>query len=126
MSEQTPQTPAQPKVTPLSMAAFGPLTALVVRKEFIHDGKPTSDIFISVRRNVQSAEDDPNLIPLIEVPALLMLLKNVAEPAMSVRSYTAPANPMVPKPGEEPMPPTPAPPNRQQRRAEQKKGGKKR
>lgn len=120
--EETQQKPAV-KVTPLSQAAFGPLTVLVVQKDLEQEGtKVHSGIFVSIRRTVTNPEDDPNMIPIIELPALEMLLKNIAEPAMSVRSFktAAPARP-------DPVPPAPipvAPPNRKERRTAGKKDRK--
>jgi hypothetical protein len=91
-------------IEPLSVAAFGPLNVLVHRKTVEQpSGAKSAQIYVSIKRTQMLPDDEPNAIPLIELPALVMLLKNVAEPAMTVRTLQQPTNPMVPRPGEEPV-----------------------
>lgn len=84
-------------VTPISIATVGPLNALIFRKTTTtHEGAVAQEILVNIKRNRVKPDDDPAAIPILEIPALIMLLKAVAEPAMTVRAV--PAAP--PKPAE--------------------------
>ncbi len=97
MSEE--KTALKTKITPLSVASVGPLNALIFQKDTETDAGTTSEVLISIKRNPMKPDDDPSAIPILELPALVMLLKAVAEPSMTVRSLTpvAPAVPAAPK-----------------------------
>lgn len=109
MSDEKPETQKPlPKVhvDPLSIASVGNLNAMVMRKTIEHpDGHKEANVFVTIKRTPTKPEDEPGLIPLIELPALVMLLKAVAEPAMTVRSLT-------PQPA-----PAPAPKRKQRRKS---------
>lgn len=96
MSEET-KAPASSTIETLSIASIGPLHALVSRKTTTQPtGEKASELFVSIRRTPLKPTDDAGLIPLIEIPALAMLLKSIAEPAMAVRSLVAPTPPAAP------------------------------
>lgn len=106
MSEETKNettTPAAPKVRiePLSVASVGPLNVMIFRKT-ITTGDVRSQVYASIKRAIVSPEDDVYSIPLMEIPALVMLLKSVAEPAMSVQSLVKPEAPPAPAPKAKP------------------------
>lgn len=88
--------PADPKttVTPLSIVTMGPLNALIFRKDTaVEGGGVASEVFVNIKRTASQPTDDPTAIPIMEVPALVMMLKAIAEPAMAVRTLEKPTPP---------------------------------
>lgn len=97
MSEETkPETTTlgttNVKIDPLSVASIGPLNVMIFRKTITPpSGKTQSQVYASIKRAIVSPEDDVHSIPLMEIPALVMLLKSIAEPAMTVQPLNVPA-----------------------------------
>lgn len=85
--------PEAPKVstTPLSVATFGRLNIVVFRQI---EGE-RSGIFLNIR---SSNGGDPTAIPLADIPALVMMLEEIAKPAIAVRSFATPAAPVAAPP----------------------------
>lgn len=109
----TPQPPkTNIKKTPISIASFGPLSAVIFRREIEKNANKKTDVVVSIRRNVTEEGDDPTLVPLAELPALAMLLQNIAEPGMTLQQIA---------PAPTATPPAPAAPNRAARRKGKKK-----
>lgn len=94
VTDQQPQTDPQtpePKVsvTPVSIMTCGPLNVLILRRTV----DESSEFLMSVRRVVTSPNDDPNMIPIMEVPALIRMLEEAFTPSLSIRSLLPPQQP---------------------------------
>lgn len=72
MSDQSQ--PTQPTQRPLSLLTYGPLNILVLEHG--------PEIGISIRRVGNS-----NIIPLVEIPALIEMLKGIISPSISIQEY---------------------------------------
>lgn len=83
---------AKVSTVPLSVATFGRLNIVVFRQI---EGE-RSGIFLNIR---SSNGGDPTAIPLADIPALVMMLEEIAKPAIHVRSFAPPPEtPAAPAP----------------------------
>lgn len=85
MSNENPQ--PKVKITPTSVVTMGPLTVLVFRKDTEQANGTQSETLVTIKR----VGGEPDVIPLMELPALAMMLNAIAEPAMIAKSLMPPS-----------------------------------
>lgn len=111
----TPETPVTDPMKPtvqikaLSMVEFGPFKILTFDRELTRPvlegtAEVTHEIMVSIRREPRNKFDDPGAIPLTDLPALQMILKEIGAAAMVVTPFhqqapaqERPMHPPVPK-----------------------------
>lgn len=79
---------SEEKIRPLSMLTFGPLSVMVFEKPATPDAPADLN-----KIYVQIARGNSRHIPLIEVPALIEVLKQIATPGISITNYDPPEPP---------------------------------
>lgn len=83
---ESPPEPSKSSTVPLSVTTFGRLNIVVFRQT---EGE-RSGIFLNIR---SAGVGDPTAIPLADIPALVMMLEEIAKPAIQVRSFASPPTP---------------------------------
>lgn len=100
----------KPKATvkPLSSVNFGPFSVLIFDRQLnipVKDGTDEirHEVMVNIRREARGPLDDTSSIPLTDLPALQMILKEIAGSAMTVQQFTPPQS-VTPPSAEPPKP----------------------
>lgn len=75
----TDENKPEPEFTPLSVVAFGPIAVMIIRRD--------SGLYFNIRHE---NKNDGLMIPLKDIATLILVLEQIAAPAVSVISLQKP------------------------------------